>query len=63
MFRAVAAYFQGSYNELRQVVWPTRREVIQYTAIIIVSVAVTTLIIAILDYGLTLLVNHYLIKA
>ncbi len=55
-------YFSQSIAELRQVVWPTRQMVIQYTAVILVSVAVAMLLVASLDYGLGLIVDRFIIK-
>jgi len=37
--------------ELRKVIWPTRKELLTYTAVVIVFVTVMTTIVAVLDYG------------
>lgn len=62
MFRATADYIKGSVAELRKVTWPTRKQVFSYTVIILVSVIIASLIISVVDYGLSLLVDAYLIK-
>lgn len=60
--RGMIGYFQDSIAELRLVSWPTRKQVVQHTAIIIASVAIAMVIIAALDYGLDLLVQAFIIK-
>jgi len=37
-------------SELRRVMWPTRREVINYTIVVLVTLAVVTGLVALLDY-------------
>lgn len=60
--RAFLDYMRSSIAELKKVDWPTRREVFQYTLIILVSVIIATLIVAVIDYGLGLLVDRFLIN-
>lgn len=41
MFGSIRKYLRGAYGELQKVTWPTKKEVHQYTAlVIIVSIAV-----------------------
>ncbi len=56
------SYLADALGELRHVTWPSRKEVIRHTGIIIISVAVAMLVIAILDHGLDFLVNRFIIK-
>jgi preprotein translocase subunit SecE len=42
--------------ELRKVIWPTRRELLTYTWVVIVFVAVFTAIVAVFDFVFTRLV-------
>ena len=37
--------------ELRKVIWPTRKELLTYTAVVVVFVTVMMTIVAVLDYG------------
>jgi preprotein translocase subunit SecE len=37
--------------ELRKVIWPTRRELITYTAVVIVFVSIMLTVVGLLDYG------------
>lgn len=55
-------YIKGSIDELRHVVWPTRRQVIEYTVIVLVSVGIATGLVVLVDYGLEQLVNQFLLK-
>jgi preprotein translocase subunit SecE len=42
--------------ELRKVIWPTRKELLTYTAVVIVFVTIVTSTVAALDYGFAKLV-------
>lgn len=49
--RAIGGYFTGSWQELRQVRWPTRRATWGFTlAVIVFTLAMTGFILG-LDYG------------
>jgi preprotein translocase subunit SecE len=39
--------------ELRKVIWPTRRELVTYTAVALAFIIVMTVIVTTLDYGFT----------
>ena len=52
MIQRIKNFFIGSFEELKKVVWPNRREVISHTFIVIASTAVAMAIIATIDYGL-----------
>jgi preprotein translocase subunit SecE len=62
MIHFTVDYIRSAVAELQRVVWPTRREVIRYTAIILVSIVIAMLLIALVDYGLEILVNLFIIK-
>lgn len=47
--RRTMAFAQDSYNEVKRVVWPTRKETIQMTGIVFAFVAVMGLFLWILD--------------
>ncbi len=42
-------YFRGVYNELKKVHWPTRREVLTYTGVVVVAVTIVGILIWIFD--------------
>ena len=48
-------YFTSSYQEMRKVIWPNRQEVISHSTIVVLSIALSMVIIALLDYGLYVL--------
>ncbi len=51
--RAVWEFAKGSRAELRKVVWPTRKEAVQVTLVVIAMVLTTALFLWVVDLGLT----------
>lgn len=51
---SVKRYFRGVRNELKKVHWPTRKEVVTYTAVVLVSVVAVAAVIWVLDSLLSL---------
>ncbi|WBB66351.1 preprotein translocase subunit SecE [Micromonospora sp. WMMD812] len=51
LFGRIARFFREVVAELRKVIWPTRKELLTYTAVVIVFVAVMLTIVGVLDYG------------
>ncbi len=52
-----AVFLNQAYQELKRVTWPTRTEVINYSAVIIASVVVAAILISVVDFGLSRLVE------
>ena len=52
MIQRIINYFTSSYEEMRKVVWPNRREVTNHSIIVILSILISMGIIAAIDYGL-----------
>jgi preprotein translocase subunit SecE len=52
LFGRIGGFFREVVSELRKVIWPTRKELITYTTIVIGFVTVMTTIVGLLDYGL-----------
>ena len=50
--RTLWAFIQDAQVEVRKVVWPTRQETLQTTAIVIIAVIFFAIILGILDWGL-----------
>lgn len=46
-------YILDSYQELKKVTWPTRKQLIGDTLIVIISATVATAILALIDLGLS----------
>ncbi|UCH43658.1 MAG: preprotein translocase subunit SecE [Dehalococcoidales bacterium] len=49
------------YGELKKVVWLTRQEVIYLTTLVLIITIIVGLILGVLDYGFTRLVNDVFI--
>ncbi|GAA1600735.1 preprotein translocase subunit SecE [Actinoplanes couchii] len=47
----VGGFFREVTSELRKVIWPTRKELLTYTGVVIVFVVIMTALVAGLDYG------------
>ena len=56
LFGRLGNFFREVVSELRKVIWPTRRELLTYTAVVIVFVAIMTTIVGFLDLGFAKLV-------
>jgi preprotein translocase subunit SecE len=50
-FGRIGGFFREIISELRKVIWPTRKELLTYTAVVIVFVTIITALVAALDYG------------
>lgn len=62
MWQKIVKYLRGSIDELRKVSWPTRQETIKYSIIVIISVIISVGILALLDFGLSKVVNIFLVS-
>ena len=56
------AYVKESKNELKRIVWPTRKETLRFTVIVIIATVVVGAYIAGLDYVLAALANKFLYR-
>lgn len=54
----VFKYFAGSWDELKRVSWPTKKEVLNHTIIVLVSSMIAIAITAAIDYGLTYVIQY-----
>jgi len=52
-FARVALFYRQVINELRKVVWPTRKQLTTYTAVVLVFVIFVIAIVSLLDLILT----------
>lgn len=50
---AIKQYFVNSYNELKKVHWPGRRQLIAYTGVVLFSVVLMAAILWLFDTGLS----------
>lgn len=52
-------YVTDSYQELKKVTWPTRKQLIRDTAIVVVSSSIATAILALIDLGLSSALQYF----
>ena len=50
MFGKITNYFTSSYEEMRKVIWPNRKEVTSHSIIVVLSILISMAIIIGLDY-------------
>lgn len=60
--RAIPRYFRESWAELRQVVWPSRKETFKLTLAVFTFAIVFALLVSITDYGLDKIFRKVLLK-
>ena len=56
-FGSFFSFFGESWNELKKVRWPTRKELISYTVIVLVVTLFVTIYFWLLDIGISQLVD------
>jgi preprotein translocase subunit SecE len=49
----VTTYVRQVVSELRKVIWPTRKELVTYTSVVLVFVAIMVSIVALFDFAFT----------
>lgn len=50
-------YFRGVVSEMKKVTWPTRKELTNYTIIVLVIILLFAIAVGVVDYGLGLLLG------
>lgn len=53
----IAKGFKNMWHELKKVSWPTRKELLNYTVIVLVFMVFMGIVIGLLDAGATQLIN------
>lgn len=53
MFAKIRNFFLSSLEELKKVIWPSRKELINHTIIVIISVVVSMAILVAVDLALS----------
>ena len=56
----IIKYLVDSYQELKKVSWPPRKQLIRDTLIVIVSAVVVSLVVAAIDLGLTSALEYFI---
>jgi preprotein translocase subunit SecE len=49
--RRLLTFYKQVVHELRKVIWPTRRELVTYTAVVLVFVVFMVALVSIYDFG------------
>lgn len=62
LVHASSAYFRETKEELQKVTWLSRKDIIDHTLIVIVSVAIAAAFIAVVDYGLSQVIKQVVLK-
>ena len=57
-FQAISQFFREARMELKKVKWPTRKELMAVTMMVIILVIVVSLYLGVLDYGLIKLIKN-----
>lgn len=58
--KRVSSYFRGVYSELKKVHWPTRREVLIYTGVVVVAVIIVSTLIWIFDFAMSYIMRLFI---
>ncbi len=53
-------FFKDVWKELKKVNWPSRKELMQHTAVVIASIAIVAIVVWIMDLGLGSMLNMIL---
>lgn len=56
----VKDYFRGVISELKKVHWPTRREVVIYTGVVVIAVIIVGILIWLFDAALSTVLGRFL---
>lgn len=48
----ISSYFKGVKAEMKKVVWPTKKELFNYTGVVILISGIISLIVYLLDIGI-----------
>ncbi len=62
IFKRVAAYFRDLRSEFKKVTWPTRKQVVNNTIVVLVTIVLAGIVVWGLDSIFTLLINLLLQK-
>jgi len=56
LFGRIGLYYRQVVAELRKVIWPTRKELVTYTAVVLVFVTIMISYVSALDFGFSKLI-------
>lgn len=55
-----AQFFKGVWNEMKKITWPNRKDLFRTTFAVIVFIAIFTVIVGLMDYGMGTLFSNFL---
>jgi preprotein translocase subunit SecE len=58
-FGSTFSFFTDSWSELRKVRWPSRKELVSYTIVVVLTVLFVTLYFYVIDMGLSQLLEIF----
>ena len=56
----VSTYFRGVKAEMKKVIWPSKKDLINYTGVVIVISAIISLVVYALDFGIHRILNLFI---
>lgn len=61
MIAKIKKYFSGVASETKQVTWPTKKQVINHTILVILGIFVLMLVFGAIDLGFSKLLEYFII--
>lgn len=63
MIQKIKNYFKGVVSETKKVTWPTRKQVINHTILVIVAIGLMMLIFGAIDLGFSKLLEQFILRS
>lgn len=60
--KEISQFFKSVWLELEKVVWPSKKELIYYLTIVLVTILISMIIIAFIDLGLSKILESLIYK-
>ena len=60
--RGIINFFRETWEELKKVSWPTRREAGYLTALVILLCVIVAVLLGLFDYGFSKFVDFFLVR-
>ena len=55
-----AQFFKGVWSEMKKITWPNRKDLFKTTFAVIIFIAIFTVIVGLMDYGMGTLFSNFL---
>ena len=56
-FKRIGRFFKNMYHELKKVTWPSKKELIRQSVVVVVFVLLLTIVVGLMDAGLSALLK------